>query len=123
MLLNLEEVSSLSLYKIIYNKLKRFEIANLYNIRIRGERDRLCIKCHDAQSLKWHRRYALLFISSSAKFQSHTGQQMTNFDQNLILSRLKLQFELTDAHNMIHKAWSGIEEVFYLFEAICQVLP
>ena len=46
LLLNLKEVSSLSLYKIIFNTLERFKIANsnLYDIQICGKRDILCFK-------------------------------------------------------------------------------
>ena len=34
------------------------------------------------QSLKWHRRGALLFARSSIKFQGHTGEKIANFDPN-----------------------------------------
>ena len=39
--------SVIRVYKRIYNKLKRLEIANFYNKRICEDRDRLCIKNHD----------------------------------------------------------------------------
>ena len=37
---------------------------------------------NDAQSLKQHRRGALLFSRSSIKFQGHTGQKNANFYSN-----------------------------------------
>ena len=65
---------------------------------------------YDAQSLKWHRRRALLLWEVICQM-SH-GPTHRRFWPELRVSVLKLHFEVTDGNKMMHKSWSGIEEVF-----------
>ena len=59
------------------------------------------------------------FARSSIKFQGHTGPKIVDFDPNWEFSGgLLHEFELTDGYEMMHKAWSGIEEVPYFFKII-----
>ena len=53
------------------------------------------------------------FSRSSVKFQGHTVLKIAEFDPNF--SGLWLKFEITDGYEMMHKAWSSIEEVPYYF--------
>ena len=67
---------------------------------------------NDAQSLKWHRRGALLFLRIFVKLQGHTGTEWS------ILTRIEHLWTvnpvwITDGLQMIHEAWSGIEGVTY----------
>ena len=55
------------------------------------------------------------FWRSSIKFQGHTAKKIVDFDQNWAFPDSKLQFEFTDGCEMMHKAWSKIEEVPYCF--------
>ena len=55
------------------------------------------------------------FSRSSVKFQGHTAEKNHRFWPKLGLSRLQLQFEFTHGFEMMHKAWSSIEEVPYFF--------
>ena len=49
------------------------------------------------------------------KFQGHTVQKYYRFWPKLGVSGLQLQFEFTNGYEMMHKAWSSIEEVPYCF--------
>ena len=51
------------------------------------------------------------FSSSSVKFQDHTGQKIADFDPNWVFLDIKLKFEFTDGFEIMHKAWSSIEQV------------
>ena len=53
------------------------------------------------------------FSSSSIKFQGHTAKRNRRFWPKLGVSGLLLQFEFTNGYEMMHKAWSSIEEVPY----------
>ena len=55
------------------------------------------------------------FWRSSIKFQGQTAKKNRWFWPKLGVSGLQLQFELTDACEMMHKAWSNTEEVPYCF--------
>ena len=52
---------------------------------------------------------------SYIKLQGHTALKIVKFDPNWGVSGLKLQFEFTNGYEMMHKAWSSIEEVPYCF--------
>ena len=54
------------------------------------------------------------FSRSSIKFQGHTAQKIVIWPR-LGVSGLLLQFEFTNGYEMMHKAWSSIEEVPYSF--------
>ena len=54
------------------------------------------------------------FLTSSIKFQGHT-RKITDFDPNWAVSGMKFQLEYTDRFEMMHRAWSIIEEVPYGF--------
>ena len=53
------------------------------------------------------------FWRSSVKFQGHTALKFVEFDPNWPFpdSNSKLKFEYTNGYEMMHKAWSSIEEV------------
>ena len=55
------------------------------------------------------------FWRSSIKFQGHTAKKIIDFDQNWAFPDCNSSFEFTDGCEMIHKAWSNIEEVLYCF--------
>ena len=55
------------------------------------------------------------FSRSSVKFQGHTAKKNLRFWPKLGVSGLLLQFEFTNGYEMMHKAWSSIEEVPYRF--------
>ena len=57
------------------------------------------------------------FLRSPVKFQGHTGQENRQFWPELGVSGLQLQFEFTDGYEMVHKAWSSIENVPYCFSS------
>ena len=68
------------------------------------------------KSLKWHRRGALLFFKSSAKFQGQSGRKFDSLDPNWTFLAYKSWFEFTpDGYEMMHKAWSAIEQGPYRF--------
>ena len=54
------------------------------------------------------------FSRSYIKLQGH-GYKNRRFWPKLAVSRLYLQFEFTNGFEMMHKAWSSIEEVPYCF--------
>ena len=43
------------------------------------------------------------------------GQKNRQFWPELGISRLQLQFELTDGYEMMYKAWNSLKEVPYFF--------
>ena len=49
------------------------------------------------------------FSRSSVEFQGHTGWKIYNFDPKLSIARL--QFQITDGYEMMHKAWNGMYPV------------
>ena len=55
------------------------------------------------------------FSGLSVKFQGHTGQKNRRFWPGLSVSGLWLEFQFADGFQMMHKAWSIIEEVPYCF--------
>ena len=56
------------------------------------------------------------FSRSNVKFQGHTAQKMVDFDPNWVVPDCNSQFEFTNGYEMMHKAWSSIEEVPYCFQ-------
>ena len=66
--------------------------------------------CNNANSLIMHRRGDLLFSRSSVKFQGHTALKIAEFDPDWVFPDC-----LTSGYEMLHKAWSSIEEVPYCF--------
>ena len=59
------------------------------------------------------------FSRSSVKFQGHTALKIIDFDPNWAFPDCNSKFEITDGHQMMHKAWSSIEEVPYCFSRSC----
>ena len=55
------------------------------------------------------------FLKSSVYFQGRREQKNRKFLPELGVSRLYLQFDLTNGYETIHKAWSSTEEVPYCF--------
>ena len=55
------------------------------------------------------------FWGSSVKFLGHTAKKNRRFWPELSVSGLQLQFEFTNGYEIMHKAWSSIEEVPYCF--------
>ena len=55
------------------------------------------------------------FARSSVKFQGRTALKIVEFDPDLALPDCKSKFEFTNGYEMMHKAWSSIEEVPYCF--------
>ena len=55
------------------------------------------------------------FPRSSVKFQGHTAKKPCRIWPKLGVSGLLLMFEYTNGYEMMHKAWSRIEEVPYCF--------
>ena len=55
------------------------------------------------------------FSRSCVKFQRHMALKIVDFLPKLGVSGLYLQFGITDGYEMMHKAWSSIEEVPYCF--------
>ena len=74
---------------------------------------------NDAQSLKWHRRGALLFVKVIHQISRSQGSKKRRFWPKLGVSGLYLQFVNTDGYEIMHKAWSSIEEVPYCFSRSC----
>ena len=61
------------------------------------------------------RRGALLFSKVICQILRSHGSKYRRFRPKLGVSGLKLQFELNDGYEMMHKAWSHLEEVPYFF--------
>ena len=55
------------------------------------------------------------FSRSYVKLQGHTAKKNQWFWPKLGVSGLLLQLEFTDGYEMMHRAWSSIEEVPYCF--------
>ena len=70
---------------------------------------------NDAQSLKQHRRGALLFFKVICHISGSHGTTNCRFWPKFSFSRLWLHFEFTDGYEMMHKASNSIEEVPYCF--------
>ena len=52
---------------------------------------------------------------SYIKLQGHTALKIVAFLPKLSVSRVYLQFEIADGYEIMHKAWSSIEELPYCF--------
>ena len=64
---------------------------------------------NDAQRLKYHTRCTLLFFKGICQIaRSNRTKKITDFDPTWCF-----QFELINGYEMMHKAWSSIEEVPY----------
>ena len=73
---------------------------------------------NDAQSLVLLRRYALLFFKVIHQIlRSH--ETKTSILTQIGRFRTVIQSEFTDGYEMMHKAWSDIEEVSYCFSRSC----
>ena len=70
---------------------------------------------NDAYSLIMLRRGALLFLKVIHQISRSHGSKYRQIWPRLDVSGLQLQFEFTNGYEMLHKAWSGIEEVPYCF--------
>ena len=55
------------------------------------------------------------FSRSCVKLQGHMAKKNLRFWPKLAVSGLYLQFEFTNGYEMMHKAWSSIEEVSLCF--------
>ena len=55
------------------------------------------------------------FSRSSVKFQGHTAKSIVDLDPNCAFPDRNSSFEFTDCYEMMHKAWSSIDEVSYCF--------
>ena len=69
----------------------------------------------DAYSLIMLRRGALLFFKVIRQISRSHGSKNRRIWPRLGVSGLYLQFEFTNGYEMMHKAWSSIEEVPYCF--------
>ena len=70
---------------------------------------------NDAYSLIMLRRSALLFFKVIRQIWRSHGSKNHWIWPRLGVSGLLLQFEFTNGYEMLHKAWSSIEEVPYCF--------
>ena len=70
---------------------------------------------NDAQSLKKHRKGALLFFKVMRHIARSHGSKNHRCWPKLGVSGLWLQLEFTDGYEMVHRAWSSIVEVPYCF--------
>ena len=70
---------------------------------------------NDAYSLMLLRRGALLFFKVIRQISRSHGSINRRIWPRLGVSGLLLQFEFTNGYEMMHKAWSNIEEVPYCF--------
>ena len=68
-----------------------------------------------AHSWKQHRRGALLFFKLIRQISRSHGSKNRRIWPRLGVSGLLLQFEYTNGYEMMHKAWSSVEEVPYCF--------
>ena len=55
------------------------------------------------------------FWRSSVKFQGHTAKKIFNFDPDWAFPDCNSSLKFTNGYEMMHKAWSSIEEVPYCF--------
>ena len=58
------------------------------------------------------------FSRWSVKFQGYTGQKNHQIWPKLSVYGLQLQFEFTEGFEMMHKAWTSIEQVPYYFSRL-----
>ena len=70
---------------------------------------------NDAYSLMMLRRGAVLFLKVICSISRSHGSKKRQIWPKLGVSGLQLQFEFTNGYEMMHKAWSSIEEVPYCF--------
>ena len=70
-----------------------------------------------AHSWKQHRRGALLFFKVICQISRSHGSKNRRIWPRLGVSGLLLQFEYTNGYEMMHKAWSSVEEVPYCFSS------
>ena len=70
---------------------------------------------NDTYSLMLLRRGALLFFKVIRKISRSHGSKNRRIWPKLDLSGLLLKFEFTNGYEMMHKAWSSIEEMPYCF--------
>ena len=70
---------------------------------------------NDAYSLIMIRRGAVLFFKVIRQISRSHGSKNRRIWPRLGVSGLWLQFEFTNGYEMLHKAWSSIEEVPYCF--------
>ena len=70
---------------------------------------------NDAYSLMTLRRGALWFLKVIRQISRSHGSKKRRIWPRLGVSGLWLQFEFTNGYDMMHKAWSSIEEVPYCF--------
>ena len=70
---------------------------------------------NDAYSLMLLRRGAVLFFKVIRQISRSHGSKNRQIWPKLGVSGLLLQFEFTNGYEMMHKAWSSIEEVPYCF--------
>ena len=73
------------------------------------------LRWKDAYSLLLLRRSALLFFKVIHQISMAHGSKNHRIWPRLGVSGLLLQFEFTNGYEMMHKAWSSIEEVSYCF--------
>ena len=70
---------------------------------------------NDTYSLMFLRRGALLFLKVIRQISRSHGAKNRQIWPRLGVSGLWLQFEFTNGYEMLHKAWSSIEEVPFCF--------
>ena len=70
---------------------------------------------NNAYSLMMLRRGALLFFKVIRQISRSHSSKNRQIWPKLGVSGLYLQFEITDGYEMMHKAWSSIEDVPYCF--------
>ena len=71
---------------------------------------------NDAQSLKQHRRGAILFFKVICHILRSNRTKTRRFCPNLGVSGLLLQLEYTNGFEMMHKAWSSIKDMPFCFQ-------
>ena len=74
---------------------------------------------NDAYSLMLLRRGALLFFKVIRQIARSHGSKNRRIWPKLAVSGLLLKFEITNGYEMMHKAWSSIEKVLYIFSRSC----
>ena len=70
---------------------------------------------NDAYSLMLHRKGALLFFKVIRQISRSHDSKNRRIWPRLGVSGLQLKYEFTNGYEMLHKAWSSIEEVPYCF--------
>ena len=71
----------------------------------------------------WHSIGKVPFLFSNVIHQISRwhGKKNCSFWPELSISRLQLQFDFTDAFEMMHRAWCSKEELAYFFKVIHQI--